>query len=301
VLLSTESIFEVEMRHTTLFFVFALIMTVACSSSSGNARTDTLIRSSSNPKPPWVEDMSAMSRPGKTSFTGRSSGASSERDAIDLAMNNAFSNLSNYFGVSVRSDMISSEQESDGVYSYSIGIESKLTGSVITVKKYSVDATYTEQWNRGRREYDAAVLLSVPDMEMARIQAEVEGAVTWAVFPDNELVRSNIRPFIQELAKKRNVSFRQKDVVLPEMFNYSDVFSQHRTAYLLIIRSEIGKPSEYHGEWYVNIKTTVEFSSLIESKIVDTWTIEEKGGAFDPDSAIENGMKQTFKKLISKL
>jgi hypothetical protein len=283
----------------TMLVSVALFMT-ACGSGS-NVKQDNLLRSSSTPKPQWVDNMGAMKRPGKVSFTGRSSGSGSERDAIALATKNAFSNLSNFFGVSVKSDMISSEQESDGVYSYSIGIESKITGATISVKRYNVDATYTEQWNRGRKEYDAAILLSVPEIEIARIRAEVEGAVTWAVIPKDDLIKSNSLVFLQELSKKRKVSFRQNDIELSPLYDYSNIFQTHQTAYLLVIKCDIDEPSQYHEEWYVRIKTTVEFTSLIDNKIIDTWTIEEKGGAFDPDSAIENGMKQTFKKLISKL
>ncbi len=287
------------MKRSILFIAFFALF-CGCGGGS-NIKSDTLLRSSATPKPQWVDNMGAMKRPGAMSFTGRSSGAGSERDAIELATRNAFSNLSNYFGVSVKSDMISSERESDGVYSYSIGIESKITGAAISVKRYNIDATYTEQWNRGRREYDAAILLTVPDIEMVRIKAEVEGAVSWAVMPRENVVRSNSKVFIQELARRRGVNFRQTDIELPDILNHSDIFNTYQTAFLLVIKCDIGEPQEYHGEWYVSITTTVEFTSLIENRIVDTWKIEERGGAFDPERAIDNGMKQTFKKLISKL
>ena len=73
--------------------------------------------------------------------------------------------MSNHFGVSV-SDFISSEQETDGQYSYQMSLKAGSAGHQIKVKNYNLEATYTEQWQRSSG-VDTYVLLAVPDNEIA--------------------------------------------------------------------------------------------------------------------------------------
>lgn len=285
-----------------LIYLVILLITAGCGSAQSSASgNDVMLRSSTASRPQWVSSAGTVKSGGSTMFVGRASGVRNETDAISIATNDAFSKMSNHFGVSVKSDFISSEQETDGQYSYSIGLESKLTGSQIKVKNYNIQGTYTEQWQRGSKEFDAYVLLAVPDNEMARIRMEVEGAGSWAVMSDVEEAVSNTRDLIQILSKKRKIKFNQSPSSLSVNYDIEETAQKLQTAYLLTVKCKVEKTEEYNGEFYTMVRTEIELVNLLDGKVIDRWNTEAKGGAFSRQDSINKGVQESFKNVADKL
>jgi len=281
-------------------FLFLVIFS-GCGSAQSASGSDTMLRSSTAQRPSWVNSAGTVKSGGNTMFVGRASGIRNETDAISIATNDAFSKMSNHFGVSVKSDFISSEQETNGQYSYNIGLESRITGSAIKVKNYNIQSTYTEQWKRSSKEFDAYVLLAVPNQEIARIRIEVEGAGVWSVISNHDEAVVKTKDLLNVLAKKRKIKFNQQPIALAADYDVNEVFTKAESAFLLVVKCDVGKTEEYSGEFYTEVKTVVELVSLLEGKIIDRWNLETKGGAFSKQDSINNGIQQSFKNIADKL
>ena len=287
------------MSRIILFVTVVSFMFSGCGTAP--AKSDELMRSSKKDRPQWTKSSNVVKGMGETLFVGATSGANSEEEAVSSATAKAFAEVSNYFGVSVESNMVAAEQETDGKYSYSLGVTSKLTGSKITVKDYMVKERYIEKWHRGNTQYDAYILLSVPNREMTRIRIESEGAGTIAFLNDNELIRDEIKNFTKILAKKKDIKFRKETMKLGKDYEVSEVMPKAGTAYLLTVNLKEGQPEEMDGEWYVEMKIEVELVSLLSGKIIETWTAETKGGAFSEKDCRVNGSEQIVKILTDQL
>lgn len=281
-------------------FLFLVIFS-GCGSAQSTSQSDVMLRSSTAQRPSWVNSAGTVKSGGNTMFVGRASGIRNETDAISIATNDAFSKMSSHFGVSVKSDFISSEQETNGEYSYNIGLESRITGSAIKVKNYNIQGTYTEQWKRSSKEFDAFVLLAVPNQEIARIRIEVEGAGVWSVISNHDEAVVKTKDLLNVIAKKRKIKFKQQPIPLNPDYDVNEVLSKAESAFLLVVKCDVGKTEEYSGEFYTEVKTVVELVSLLEGKIIDRWNLETKGGAFSKQDSINNGIQQSFSNIADKL
>lgn len=289
-------------RFRTQISFFILIFTLGCASTpQSNSESDVMLRSSTAEKPGWTNSAGTFKDGGQTMFVGRSSGTKNETDAISIATNDAFSKMSSHFGVSVKSNFISSEKETNGHYSYNIGLESKITGSMIKVRNYNIQSTYTEQWKRNAKEFDAYVLLAVPDHEIARIKIESEGFGAWSIISNFEGAVVKTKDLLNIVTKKRKIKFSNQPLQLQPDYDISDVFGKAGSAFLLVVRCDVGATSEHNGEFYTNVITVVELVSLLEKKIVDRWSYEAKGGAFSKEDSISNGIELSFRNITDKL
>ncbi|HPS30513.1 MAG TPA: hypothetical protein PLZ43_09680 [bacterium] len=300
------------MKNSRIFLLFTILLAaVSCGTvedTTGGPATkisrgaDVLLKSSLARRPSWADSNGTIKGGGEMMFVGRASGIRNEIDSVKMATNDAFSQLSSYFGVSVKSDLISSEQETDGRYTYNIGLESKLTGAKITVKDYKIAGVYTEQWQRNSREFDSFVLLAIPDIEIARIRIESEGMCLCVVISaDNEAVKRRAKETIQKISKKKGIKFKQDiHFTTAESSEYRSI-EKVQTAYVLSVKCQIGKTNEYSGEYYTTVDTDIELVSLIEGKVLESWSAEAKGGAFSKDDSIVNGIEESFKMIINKI
>ncbi len=289
------------MNRFILFITVILFMFSGCGTAPSKSENDELMRSSQKDRPQWTKDRNVIKKMGETLFVGTASGAGSEAEAVSSATSKAFAEVSNFFGVSVESSMVAAEQETDGKYSYSLGITSKLTGSKITVKDYMIRGKYIEKWHRGGTQYDAYILLAVPNREMMRIRIESEGAGTVAFLGGNELVKDEIKNFTKILSEKKGIKFRKKTMSLESDYEVSEVMSKAGTAYLLTVDLKEDKPEELDGEWYTEMKINVELVSLLNGKVLEVWNAQAKGGAFSEMDSRKNGCQQIVKKVIDQL
>ena len=290
------------MKILKIISALLIVVTASCGTVENTSRgEDVKLKSSIAQKPAWVDSAGTIKGAGEIRFVGRVSGIKNEADALNMATNDAFSKLSNYFGVSVKSDFISSEQETDGRYTYSIGLDSKITGSKVTVKDYVISGSYIEQWQRNSKEFDAYVLLSVPEKEIARIRIEVEGAGTCVVVSDHGEVKNKTKEMIQRISSRKGIKFKPEIKSVPKESDEIISLEKHQTAYLLTVTCEIGKTSEYNGEYYTEIKTRIELISLLDGKVVESWNSVAKGGAFSKDDSIVKGIEDSFKEIFSKI
>lgn len=280
--------------------------TVENASSASPAKTargeDVLLKSSLAQRPSWADSAGIIKGGGEMMFVGRSSGIRNEIDSVKMATNDAFSQVSSHFGVSVKSDLISSEQETDGRYVYNIGLESSITGAKINVKEYKIAGVYTEQWKRSSKEFDSYVLLAIPNIEIARIRIESEGmCLCVVVSADNEEVKKRAKETIQKISKKKGLKFKQ-DIHFASSENHEfRTIEKVQSAYVLSVKCNIGKTSEYNGEYYTMVETYIELVSIIDGKILESWSSEAKGGAFSKDDSIAKGIEESFRMIIEKI
>ena len=289
------------MKGIILFLTVIFFMSSGCGTAPDKSGNDEMIRSSKKNRPQWTKDRNVIKEINETLFIGAVSGAVSEEEAVSSATAKAFAEVSNFFGVSVESNLVAAEQETDGKYSYSLGITSKLTGSKITVKDYIIKEKYIEKWHRGNSQFDAYILLSVPNREMMRIRIESEGAGTIAFLKGNELIKEEIKNFTKALAEKKGIKFRKKTIKLEKDYEVSEVLPKAGTAYLLTVNIKEGNPEELEGEWYVDMKIEVELVSLLTGKVIEVWTAEAKGGAFNENECKINACQQIVKAITDQL
>jgi len=279
-----------------IFFVF-----YGCGTVSSGADNDQIMKRNEKNRPEWTKGGNVIKKMNEVQFVGAVSGSSSEEEAVSSATAKAFAEVSNYFGVSVESNMVASEQETDGNYTYSLGVTSKLTGSRITVKDYVIKKKFIEKRRSRGTEFDAYILLSVPNREMTRIRIESEGAATIAFLNDHEEIAQEIKKFTKVLAQKKGIKFNKKTIKLSSDYEVSDVLIKVGTAYLMTVNIKEGEPEDHEGEWYVQTKLEVELVSLLSGKIIEVWTTEAKGAAFSREDCRMNGCEQVVRSITEQI
>ena len=245
-------------------------------------------------RPEWTKIPEKIEKSDVVLFIGDSSETKSEDDAATLALHSAFSKVSNFFGVSVNSEINSREVEKDGEYSYAIGVKSSITGRQIEVKKYNIKEKYIE---RDGKKYNAFVLLSIPKTELARIQIEVDGFGVWAL-------KSNV----SETDKIRELFpvFNGKGIKINQQIDFSDktpdeIFKETGKAFFLKIECEETKSEEYNEEFYSIVQMKVELFNLMTGETLNRWSVESKGGAHSKGEAVSNAVKNAVKEIIDQI
>lgn len=285
-----------KIRFVSLFLLSFLFF-VSCGSS--NVREEPRPVASSNAdRPEWTKIPEKIEKSDAVLFIGESSDVKSEDDAVTLALQSAFSKVSNFFGVSVQSELKSQEVEKDGEYSYAIGIKSSLTGKQIEVKKYHTKDKFIECFNSKRgKKYNAFVLISIPKTELARIQIEVDGFGVWALksnISDTDKIRDLFPVF-----KKKGANFNQEITFSSKTPN--EIFRETGKAFFAKIECKETKAEEYNGEFYSNLQMKVELFDLITGKTLGRWSAETKAGAYSRNEATENALAKAVQEIIDQI
>jgi len=274
-----------------LFSLTILIATISCS-SSGKKHSPAIAKKK---KPAWYTIAPKTKKGNSFYFVGEADGAKSEKDAKEQSFSNGLALVSNSFGVKINSQMISKTQESDGNYNYDIGIVNKVTGVPVTIKNYKVEETFTEIINGS---FSAKTLLSIPESEMSRIQMEMESLCGFGFVFDKKLNQSIFNTFIKEFAKLKKLNLKPvKSEISPE-YTTSSLKQISRTAYFMAVKVSSTEPKNIEGEWYTNVTILVELLSLVDSKVIDTFSAESKGAAFSAKDALSNGYKKAIEQIM---
>lgn len=276
----------------------SLIIVVTGCASSPELKKDQLIDRNPAKKPQWAKNAGYVKKGDVFMFVGESNHSTSQDDARQKALLNALAQVSNYFGVKVNAEVISKEQESDGSYSYDIGVNNKISGATIKIKNYSVEATYYEKWMRTKEEYDAKILISVPADEIARIKKEVDGITAWGYVSAENDLHSEIEKYIKEFAQKKNMQLQPQKVAVPEDYSPESLTSVADTAYFLMLKFNHDAPKDIDGEWFVDVTINVDFISLTEKKVLGTYNAQATGAAFSGKHAVRNGMIKAFEQIF---
>ena len=292
--LSFHFLKEKLMKIKFLALILLMFSVVSCGSADeqGNAKPK---QSSSRPK--WTEVPEKVERSDAVLFVGEASNANSEEDAVNLAQQNAFAKVSNYFGVSVKSEFKSHEVEKDGEYSYAIGVKSSVTGKQIEVKNYHINDKFTECFHsKNANKYNAFILLSIPKRELARIQIEVDGFGVWALKSEIPEASDKIRELFPAFNRK-GIKLNQ-EMNFDETSDLSAVFAASNKAFLLKIEVNETKSEVYGGEFYSIIEIKAELFNLLTKETINRWRIESKGAAYSAKEARENGLMKAVQEII---
>ena len=156
-------------------------------------------------KPDWVNLSGKTKKGDKFYFVGHATGAFSKEDAKKNAFLSGLAEVSNYFGVKIKSEMVSSQREKDGEYSYNIGIKNKISGAPIKVKNFNIENSYYEKWEKSGIEYNCSLLISIPELEMNRIKKEVEALTAWTIISNKEVDKTIVNNFIKKFAISKKI------------------------------------------------------------------------------------------------
>lgn len=251
-------------------------------------------------RPAWTKVPEKIEKEEAVLFVGESSNSKSEEDAVTLAQQNAFAKVSNYFGVSVKSEFKSREVETNGEYSYTIGVKSSVTGREIEVKKYHIKDKFTEcLHSRSGNEYSAFILLSIPKAELSRIKTEVDGFGVWAINPDLPEAADKIRELFPVFSRKGVKLNKKIDFAAAQ--DIDKVASEHKTAFFLKIEIRETKAEEYDGEFYSVIRLKAELFDLLTKETLNRWSVESKGAAYSADEARTNGIAKALEETAEQI
>ena len=286
------------MKIKVLSIVFLIFLFVSCGStdqrSSGNPAN------SGGSRPEWTKVPEKIEKPDVVLFVGEASEAHSEEDASTLALHNALSKVSNYFGVSVKSEFKSHEVEKNGEYSYIIGVKSSVTGQQIEVKNYQIKDKFIEcLHSKEGKKFNAFVLISIPKTELARIKTEVDGFGVWALKSDIPEASDKIRLLFPALNQK-GIKLNQ-EIKFEETGDISSVSASSNKAFLFKIEVKETKSEEYSGEFYSIIEVKAELFNLLTGETINRWTVESKGAAYSRNEAISNGITKAVQEIADQI
>lgn len=282
-------------------FLLSFLFLVSCGSSntqnehkpsvSNNSRST--VANTAN-RPEWTKIAEKIDRGDTVLFIGSANDARNEDEAIKKAAQDAFSKVSNSFGVSVKSSMVDEQSSINGEDSYKLSIKSSLTGRQIEVKKYRIQEQYPE---KNGRTYNAFVLVAIPKSELERIQIEIDSFGVWALksnVADSDKIRDLFPVF-----KKKGANFNQEIEFSSK--TPDEIFMETRKAFFAKIECKETKAEEYNGEFYSNLQMKVELFDLMTGKTLGRWNAETKAGAYSKDEATENALTKAVQEIISQL
>lgn len=282
------------MKKIFVIFFFAFCF-AACGSVDEQQNSTPSVSSNKN-RPEWTNVAEKIKKADGVLFVGYSSGADSKEDALSLAQGNAFAKVSNSFGVAINNEINVHEVDTNGEYSYAIGIQSSVTGQQIEVKNYHIKDKYIEP--KGRK-YDAFILIYIPNTELARIQIEVDGFGIWAL-------NSNI-PESTDKIRTLFPIFNQKGIKLNEKIDFENAQDidklalESQKAFFFKIECEETKSEEYNGEFYSIVQIKAELFNLLTKETINRWTIETKGAAYSAKDARENAVSKAVQEIADQI
>ncbi len=294
------------MTRIVLFLTaLSALFILSCATGGGGdepvAGPGKMLESTPAAKPEWLSITGYAQKGGNWYFVGESSKSRTEEDARAKALLNGLSQISSQFGVKVSSELISQEKESNGNYSYDIGVKNKLTGAPIRIKDYKLDATYIEKWDRGVVEFDAKVLVKVPDEEIARIKKEIDALCGWAVLTPREELMNDAMRLVKEFAQLKK--FNLKPDADPVAENYTiETLAQKAadSAFFLVLKVKPAEPKNVDGEWYADVAVEAEYISLTENKVIKPYSGSARGAAYTDKDAVKNAFLKAFDEIMTQ-
>ncbi len=290
-------------RTAILFPALAALFLLSCATSGGapSAGAGKLLETNPPSKPEWLSITGYARKGGEWYFVGESSRSRTEEDARNKAILNGLSQISHQFGVKVSSELISQEREANGVYSYDIGVKNKLTGAPIRIRDYKLESAYIEKWDRGDIEFDAKVLIRVPDEEIARIRKEIDALCAWAVIASSGDLAGDAMRLAKEFAQVKKINL--KPDADPVNGHYTaETLAQKApdAAFFLVIKIKSETPKNVDGEWYATVAVEVEYLSLTENKVVRAYSGSARGAAYSDKEAVRNAFLKAFDEIMTQ-
>jgi hypothetical protein len=216
-----------------------------------------------------------------------------------MAFADALAKVSISFGLTVSSTISDIRKEKDGKQSYDIGINNKLTGSPIKIKKFTIAAKYYEKWRRdGKIQYDAKALIAVPITEMKRINKEVNGLTGWGVLIRDDSYTPMVKDALRAIAQQKKIAINGDRVDLSADYSMEGLKKELDVAYFLLARVDYDDPVQEGSAWYTRVKLTISLVSLLDGD--EKWSLveEEKAGEYSKEGAIKLGIKKCINNML---
>ncbi len=291
-------------RCAILLTALTALFLLSCATSGGApsaAGAGKLLETNPPSKPEWLSITGYARKGGDWYFVGESSKSRSEEDARAKALLNGLAQISNQFGVKVSSELISQEREANGVYSYDIGVKNKLTGAPIRIKDYKLESAYSEKWDRGEIEFDAKVLIRVPDEEIARIRKEIEALCAWTVITPRDDLTGDAMRLAKEFAQVKKINLKPDADTVSGAYT-AETLAQKApdAAFFLVIRIKPEEPKNVEGEWYATVAVEAEYLSLTENKVIRAYSGSARGAAYSDKDALKNAFLKAFDEIMTQ-
>jgi len=269
--------------------LMVILSVVACASH--------VKKESAPPPPQWTTQSGFVQNGENLSVVGRAFEKASRSDAETVAFVNALVEISRYFGVQIESELSDKAEESNGLYSYSIGAKNKITGAQIKISHFNKAALYTEE---KEGVYSSCILLSIPLKEVARIEKEVKGIADWSLFSSDE-VKDEMRDFIKTFASKKGIKIAPQEKIVSQNLPAKELSTLSDNAYFLQLESENSEPVQEGKVWVTRVKIRVRIISLTEDREVETIAEELKWGEYTSELAVKKGFKKLTEKILNKI
>jgi len=296
------------MSRIVLFFaLLPSLFILSCATAGGGpdgapaAGPGKMLESNPAAKPEWLSITGYARKGFDWYFVGESSKSRTEEDARAKALLNGLAQISNQFGVKVSSELISQEKESNGNYSYDIGVKNKLTGAPIRIKDYKLDGTYIEKWDRGAVEFDAKVLVKVPDEEIARIRKEIDALCGWAVLTPRAELTGDAMRLVKEFAQVKKFNLKPDADPVGDAYTIETLSQKAAdSAFFLVVKVKAADPKNVDGEWYSDVAVEVEYISLTENKVIRSYSGSARGAAYADKDAVKSAFLKAFDEIMTQ-
>ncbi len=255
-------------------------------------------------RPEWLE-RTPYQLGGKRYYVGRSTGALSSEDALQLARADAVRALVQQLGVTVSEESLAHQEESDGQFSYDVQLQVTARSEPVKIRNMTALDRYVETWHRAGREFDGWVLMMLPEADYVQARRAAAGRVLVVWECDAEprtLCIPSLIEGIQEVVTAAGRPLVPEVILGPVKSDLSEVGMEREAAFVLHIAISGSFTSEMEGEFYAQGSATARLIDTGEQKVVRSFeTGPLKGGHFSREQAVMVALRDAAKALAAQM
>ena len=271
---------------------------------AGCASGPRLIAASKQDAPEWLSK-TPYKLSGKRFYVGRSNGARSVEDALQLARSDAIRSLVGELGVTVSEESRAFQEEHNGTFQYDVQLQVQTRSEPVKIRNMVGLDRYTETWTRAGTETDGWVLMTIPEADFRRAQREAAARVL-IVFEctaePHSLCKEKLLDGVRAALTTAPRPVVPQVVLGPLKDGAQSVGIGKNAAYVLTVKLEGEFLSEVDGEFYARSSATAELLDTGENKVLlSVETGPMKGGHFSRDQAVSTALQEAAKNLASRL
>ena len=257
---------------------YLICMSAMVGCASGTAMRESLRASASVPI--WCKS-AGLGTSGQTQYVGRSDGAPSEEEAIQLATGLALNQLTSELGITVQSRSSFQQQEVNGQGSSHALVEVTIESKPITVRGIKVGEQFTAERGNGHM---ACVQVNVSSAEKIRLKRMVLGKTALMVQCNTDNLGKGACPSTTVHKLSEMLTARGAKLLPTVNTSFLDAASMERAvnqnaAYVAAVVIESRFLEEINGEFFAEANISLQRFDTADQKMISSIQVEpEKGG-----------------------
>ncbi len=270
-------------------------MTLFC---FGLQALDLFISASSKSAPSWKSStQSHYGCSGGHCFSGTSKGAATEAEAKEKATADAFTKISRFLNVEVKSVDKIHEEVANGVTTQYISSTAELIGATVAIDSFDEDV-YTEKWERnGNIEFDGFVKIKVPEKEMNKLTVKRDALTAWGVEKENSCrITNELETFITETGSKKGWKMTPR----PIHAKLEDLFEKPTYAYYFLLKPSCNSKN-INGKFQIKAEIVFNHFILTGNSVANTFSATGIGENEIEDEAIREALTNAKNSMSSQL